>query len=290
LFEIMIKGPKEFLRILKGVAGIRNCVNVDFSPRGIEIIAIDEGRNGCFKLSLTSDDFDAFKINTELCRLGLDLDDISKLLSQVTDKDVLILKYDENIPTKFGFIVKKEKNQQIITTSIEIVEDMKVRFEFLEKLSYPTTGFIDLSDLNYAIKMSDKIGSFMNIASGPNGLTLSAESSRTTWEQNFPENLNRSGALDMSQNKYSIFYLKKLVAMANPKKAIVNLSMERSAPIRCSVQLLDNSSFVYFIASQPNDEESDDYNPEELKNESNQDNNQGSPISEIPVTTEILRN
>jgi len=291
MFEIMIKSPKEFLRILKGVAGIVSCVNVDFTKDGMEIIAIDDGRIGCYKLKISAEDFNGYKIDTEY-RLGLDLDTISKMLSMVVDKDVLFLKHDATTPDKINLIIQKEKSQQVIKTSIEEVSDMRISFANLVNICYPVKGVIDLSDLNYAIKMADKIDVKISINADQSGLILRAESQLTTWAQTFPANITEYYAKEPFGNQFAIYLLKKLVAIANPKKATVKLAMIRNGPIQCSIQLLGHSSFDFFIANRDEqDDECDECeaNSEE-RSESQEEKQDEDTLNNINKTDNMIAN
>jgi DNA polymerase III sliding clamp (beta) subunit (PCNA family) len=237
MLNITIRSPKELLRILKGIGGIKTEVNFDFSPRGIEAIGIDDGRIGLFKLFLSADDFHTYEIDCPSYRIGLNLDDVSDMLSLVTDKDILYINYIPGDSYKITFVVKRPKNKQIITIPIIEVGDKTFEIESLEKVKYLSSGFIDLADLIYAIKMADKISETMEISASSIGLTLKTEGMKADWLQNFPDNITQFDSKEIINNTYALSYLKSLTTIANPKKALVKFSMTTYAPIKCEIDL-----------------------------------------------------
>jgi proliferating cell nuclear antigen len=240
-------------RILKGIietlASIIDETEFRVTPKDFTISAMDPSRICLLKLAIKKDDFDEFKCEKE-SKVGLNLDDLDKILKRSATNDSVEIDFNETDP-KIKIKMQREGTSRTRTFSLALldIDIEEIPMDNLLKIEYPTKWVIDPEFLVEAIKDAEIYSDILNIKAEENqGLVFN--SSGQIGEMIY--DLNEDDLMDSTINgtnsaSYSLTFLKAILKIASITEKL-EISLKSDHPLKMIFNLLEGGELSYFLA------------------------------------------
>ncbi|MBY9008176.1 MAG: proliferating cell nuclear antigen (pcna) [Candidatus Lokiarchaeota archaeon] len=261
-FKLKIENSRILKGIVETLASIIDETEFRVSPKEFIITAMDPSRICLLKLSLKSDDFDNYECKQDI-KIGLNLDDLDKILKRSSTNDSIEIEFKEN-DNKIKIIMKREGSSRSRTFSLALldIEMEEIQMEKLLQIEYKSKWVIDPNFFVEAIKDAEIYSEILNIkAEEKKGLTFS--SSGQIGEMIYDlteEDLIESNIKDSSTGAYSLTFLKAILKISSITEKL-EISLLTDHPLKMIFNLLEGGELSYFLA--PRVEEAD-FNDEDM--------------------------
>ena len=240
-------------RILKGIietlASIIDETEFRVTPKDFTISAMDPSRICLLKLAIKKDDFDEFKCEKE-SKVGLNLDDLDKILKRSAVNDSVEISFSETDP-KIKIKMQREGTQRTRTFSLAIldIDIEEIPMDNLLKIEYPTKWVIDPEFLVEAIKDAEIYSDILNIKAEENqGLVFnsSGQIGEMIYDLNEDDLIN-STINGTNSASYSLTFLKAILKIASITEKL-EISLKSDHPLKMIFNLLEGGELSYFLA------------------------------------------
>ena len=240
-------------RILKGIietlASIIDETEFRVTPKDFTISAMDPSRICLLKLAIKKDDFDEFKCEKE-SKVGLNLDDLDKILKRSAVNDSVEISFSETDP-KIKIKMQREGTQRTRTFSLAIldIDIEEIPMDNLLKIEYPTKWVIDPEFLVEAIKDAEIYSDILNIKAEENqGLVFnsSGQIGEMIYDLNEDDLIN-STINGTNNASYSLTFLKAILKIASITEKL-EISLKSDHPLKMIFNLLEGGELSYFLA------------------------------------------
>ncbi|KKK51345.1 hypothetical protein LCGC14_3115890, partial [marine sediment metagenome] len=166
-------------RILKGIvetlASIIDETEFKVTPKEFTISAMDPSRICLLKLSIKKDDFDEYDCSQD-SKVGLNLDDLDKILKRSTSNDAVEISFNEK-EQKIKIKMQREGASRTRTFSLALldIDIEEIPMDNLLKIEYPSKWVMEPNFLVEAIKDAEIYSEILNInANEGKGLIFSS--------------------------------------------------------------------------------------------------------------------
>ncbi|MHA1728847.1 MAG: proliferating cell nuclear antigen (pcna) [Promethearchaeota archaeon] len=266
MFEITFKDSKTVKGIFEAISAIIEECKIIFDPNGITMNSIDAGRICLVGFNLDKSDFDAYKCEKEY-ELGLNFDDMVKILRRSSAEDAITLKYDPNKEdSKIKIIMKNALSKKRRQFSLQLINlgEEDLHPEALEEIEYTASALLPIAYLDEAIKDADIFSETVLVSiSEENGIVFKAEGSIGESEcilEKDDEGIENFNAKEMGQGDFALEYLKNIVKISAIAEK-VELSLNPETPLKVKFNIMGSSQFKYFLAPRvEEDEYEEEYN------------------------------
>ena len=250
-------------RILKGIvetlASIIDETEFRVTPKEFTISAMDPSRICLLKLSIKKDDFDGYECSKE-SKVGLNLDDLDKILKRSAANDSVEIEFDET-NQKIKIKMKREGVSRTRTFSLALldIDIEEIPMDNLLKIEYPSKWVIDPDFLVEAIKDAEIYSEILNInANEGQGLIFSSSGQIGEMEYDLnEEDLIESELQGNSSGAYSLTFLKAILKIASITEKL-EIALKTDHPLKMNFDLLEGGKLNYFLAPRVEEEEFDD--------------------------------
>ena len=247
-------------RILKGIietlASIIDETEFRVTPKEFTISAMDPSRICLLKLSIKKDDFDGYTCEKD-SKVGLNLDDLDKILKRSAASDSVEIEFDE-AEQKIKIKMKREGVSRTRTFSLALldIDIEEIPMDNLLKIEYPSKWVIDPEFLVEAIKDAEIYSEILKIdAKGGQGLLFSSEGQIGEMEYDLSEeDLIESELKGISTGSYSLTFLKAILKIASITEKL-EISLKTDHPLKMNFDLLEGGKLNYFLAPRVEEEE-----------------------------------
>ncbi len=247
-------------RILKGIvetlASIIDETEFRVTPKDFTISAMDPSRICLLKLSIKKDDFDEFECSKE-SKIGLNLDDLDKILKRSTTNDTVEINFNES-DQKIKIKMQREGVSRTRTFSLALldIDIEEIPMDNLLKIDYPSKWVIDTDFLVEAIKDAEIYSEILNInANEGKGLIFSSSGQIGEMEYDLnDEDLIESQIQGSSSGAYSLTFLKAILKIASITEKL-EISLKTDHPLKMNFDLLEGGELSYFLAPRVEEEE-----------------------------------
>jgi proliferating cell nuclear antigen len=259
MFEITLKDSKLVRGIFEAISAIVSETKMEFSPSGISMNAIDDGRICLVGLKLDKDDFDTYKCEGSYV-LGLNIDDMVKILRRSGAGDSITFKYSPETK-KINILMKSEKSKKSRQFGLQLIElgDSGIKPEALDNITYASKISIPLSYLDEAIKDADIFSETLVLSMADDGITFKAEGqigeSETVLEKG-DEGIQDFSCTEKGDGTFALQYLKNIVKISAIADR-VELSLNSNTPLKAKFNILSSSLFKYYLAPRIDEKEED---------------------------------
>lgn len=254
---------KDNSRILKGIietlSSIIDEAEFTITPEALIVSAMDPSKICLLRVKIRKEDFDEYKCAEE-CKIGLNLDDLDKILRRSNTKDSIELLFNEG-EQKLKIKMKREESERARTFSLALLDlDTKeVPIDNLLEIEYNTILTIEPDLLIEAIKDAEIYAEVLNMKSTEGqGLTFSA--SGQIGEMNYELGLDELIEPEINEDcsaSYSLTFLKAILKIASITERL-ELSLRTDHPIKMVFNLLEGGELFYFLAPRVDEEENVD--------------------------------
>ncbi|MBY8991764.1 MAG: proliferating cell nuclear antigen (pcna) [Candidatus Lokiarchaeota archaeon] len=250
-------------RILKGIVETLSSIidETEFrvTPKEFTISAMDPSRICLLKLSIKKDDFDGYECNKE-SKVGLNLDDLDKILKRSAANDSVEIDFDET-NQKIKIKMQREGVSRTRTFSLALldIDIEEIPMDNLLKIEYPSNWVIDPDYLVEAIKDAEIYSEILNInANEGQGLIFSSSGQIGEMEYDLnEEDLIESDLHGSSSGAYSLTFLKAILKIASITEKL-EIALKTDHPLKMNFDLLEGGKLYYFLAPRVEEEEFDD--------------------------------
>ena len=240
-------------RILKGIietlASIIDETEFRVTPKDFTISAMDPSRICLLKLVIKKDDFDEFTCDKE-SKVGLNLDDLDKILKRSATNDSVEIEFNEANP-KIKIKMQREGTSRTRTFSLALldIDIEEIPMDNLLKIEYPTKWVIDPEFLVEAIKDAEIYSDILNIKAEENqGLVFnsSGQIGEMIYDLN-EDDLIDSTIAGTNNASYSLTFLKAILKIASITEKL-EISLKSDHPLKMIFNLLEGGELSYFLA------------------------------------------
>jgi len=249
-------------RVLKGIvetlASIIDETEFRVTPKEFTISAMDPSRICLLKLSIKKDDFDEYECSKE-SKVGLNLDDLDKILKRSAANDTVEINFDE-AEQKIKIKMQREGVSRTRTFSLALldIDIEEIPMDNLLKIEYPSKWVIETDFLVEAIKDAEIYSEILNInANEGKGLKFSSSGQIGEMEYDLNEDdLIESQLQGSSSGAYSLTFLKAILKIASITEKL-EISLKTDHPLKMNFDLLEGGELSYFLAPRVEEEEFD---------------------------------
>ncbi len=247
-------------RVLKGIvetlASIIDETEFRVTPKEFTISAMDPSRICLLKLSIKKDDFDEYECSKE-SKVGLNLDDLDKILKRSAANDTVEINFDE-AEQKIKIKMQREGVSRTRTFSLALldIDIEEIPMDNLLKIEYPSKWVIETDFLVEAIKDAEIYSEILNInANEGKGLKFSSSGQIGEMEYDLNEDdLIESQLQGSSSGAYSLTFLKAILKIASITEKL-EISLKTDHPLKMNFDLLEGGELSYFLAPRVEEEE-----------------------------------
>ena len=256
-------------RILKGIvetlASIIDETEFRVTPKEFTISAMDPSRICLLKLSIKKDNFDDYKCSKD-SKVGLNLDDLDKILKRSTANDAVEIDFNEK-DQKIKIKMQREGTSRTRTFSLALldIDIEEIPMDNLLNIEYSSKWVIDPDFLVEAIKDAEIYSEILNMKSiEDQGLVFS--STGQIGEMNYELELDELIETDItgtSSGAYSLTFLKAILKISSITEKL-EISLKTDHPLKMMFNLLEGGELFYFLAPRVEEAEFEDEDMDEF--------------------------
>ena len=258
-FTLKLENSRILKVIIETLASIIDETEFRVTPKEFTISAMDPSRICLLKLSIKKDDFDEFECSKD-SKVGLNLDDLDKILKRSAASDAVAINFDE-ADQKIKIKMQREGVSRTRTFSLALldIDIEEIPMDNLLKIEYPSKWVIDTDFLVEAIKDAEIYSEILNInANEGKGLIFSSSGQIGEMEYDLNEDdLIESQLQGSSSGAYSLTFLKAILKIASITEKL-EISLKTDHPLKMNFDLLEGGKLSYFLAPRVEEEEFDD--------------------------------
>jgi len=258
-FTLKLENSRILKVIVETLASIIDETEFRVTPKEFTISAMDPSRICLLKLSINKDDFDEFECSKD-SKVGLNLDDLDKILKRSAANDAVTINFDE-ADQKIKIKMQREGVSRTRTFSLALldIDIEEIPMDNLLKIEYSSKWVIDTDFLVEAIKDAEIYSEILNIlANEGKGLVFSSSGQIGEMEYDISvEDLIDSQLQGSSSGAYSLTFLKAILKIASITEKL-EISLKTDHPLKMDFDLLEGGKLSYFLAPRVEEEEFDD--------------------------------
>ncbi|TFF97445.1 MAG: proliferating cell nuclear antigen (pcna), partial [Promethearchaeota archaeon] len=211
-FKIKLENSRILKGIITTLSSIIDETEFEVTPDQFAITAMDPSRICLLKLTIKNEDFDEYECDEET-KVGINLDDLNKILSRSSTDDSIEIDYAE-ADNKIKIVMHREGMSRKRTFSLALldIEMEEIPMDNLLQIEYPTTWVIDPEFLVEAIKDAEIYSEILKIkAEEEKGLEFSSSGQIGEMEYHLGiEDLIETNITDSNTGAYSLTFLKAI--------------------------------------------------------------------------------
>lgn len=264
-FNIKLENSKILKVIVEALSNIIDETEFKITPDEFTISAMDTSRICLLKLTIKKEDFDSYNCDGDF-QLGLNLDDLDKILKRSNTNDSLELTFKEK-EQKIKIKMKREDSSRTRTFSLALldIEIEEIPMERLLTIEYLSNFVFNSDILIEALKDAEIYSDIINVKATPNeGVIFTSTGSIGEMEYNLElEDLLDHDLDDPTTGAYSLEYLKNIMKLSSITEKM-KISLKTDHPLRIFFSLLEGGELYYFLAPRVEEAEFEDDNMDEF--------------------------
>ncbi len=266
-FQIKKENSKIMKTIIETLRSIIDETKIRVTPSEFIITAMDPSKICLLQLTLSKEHFDEYNCNNGECEIGLNLDDLDKILKRSANRDILEFLFKEE-DQKLRIKMKREEKERTRSFSLNLLDLAleEVPMDNLLKIEYNSTFSINPNLLIEALKDAQIYSEIINIkAKVDEGLIF--ESYGQIGEMIYELGIDDLAEADLeveTDGSYSIKFLKSILKIASITEKL-EIALKTDHPLKMTFELLEGGEIQYFLA--PRVDESGDTDPNETLEE-----------------------
>lgn len=258
-FTLKLDNSRILKVITETLSSIIDETEFKVTPKEFIITAMDPSRICLLKLSIKKDSFDDYNCSKET-KIGLNLDDLDKILKRSASNDSLEIDFKET-DQKIKIKMEREGKSRSRTFSLALIDldREEIPMDNLLKIEYPAKWVIDTDFLIEAIKDAEIYSEILNMkAIKDEGLLFSSTGQIGEMEYSIStDDLIQSDIEETCSGAYSLTFLKAILKMA-PITEKLEVSLKTDHPLKMSFGLLEGGELSYFLAPRVEEADFDD--------------------------------
>lgn len=242
-FKITLDDARFWKNCIDSVSSLITEGVFEISPEGIKLRAMDPSQIAMVVFNVGKEAFVEYAADG-VSNIGLNLEDLSKILARTRGKEKLVMELDENNKFVIEFISDTKRKFRIPILDIDSNAPLESK---VEKIEFDVSMGFSAANLKEILKDVSLISTNLAFNAADNVVVVEAHGdSGDIKEELKKENLN---TFTIKQPAKSVFSLKYLIDITNPcpSESIVNISMKTNAPMKLEYAI-NEAKLVYYLA------------------------------------------
>ncbi len=243
MFEVKLENATVFKNCIDALVTLIDEGEFDLTKNGITLRAMDPSQIAMVDFVLPKSAFEKYDISTER-KLGLNLDDLSKIVTRCRPGETLTLKLDKT-ESRLELIFKGKSTRRFNLPLLDIANQTpkEPKIEFDSKIR------INGSALKESLKDASLVSSHVILRTSPEGFDIEAHGDKG--EVQIESKKNEDSLIEHTVNKdtksmFPLEYLNDLLK-ATESDAVVTLDLKTDAPLRLQYPIGD-ATVTYYLA------------------------------------------
>ena len=240
--KLSLAEPKYFKDSVSIISELVNEARFKITPDAVELVAMDPANVAMVVFKLLSSSFTEYDVK-EATEISINLGNLKQILRRAKPDDILNMEVADN---KLKIQLKGTSTR---TFSLPII-DLEEKEQKVPDLSFPMSIQTSSNILTDAIEDVDIVADSVSFAAEPNKLTVQAEGdlSNAHVEINAGDNMKIDAeGSDKIKSKYSIEYLKKMIAGAKLADN-VTIRFNKDYPLKLEFKEVDKVMLSFILA------------------------------------------
>lgn len=248
-FMIKLEDGKVLKSIVETLASIIDEVNIVITPNEFSVKAMDPSRICLLQLIIEKENFEEYECSKE-CNVGINLDDLDKIMKRSSANDTIILSYQEE-DRKIKIKMQEGEMTRARTFSLVLIDvDIEdVPIDNLLKIEYPSSWSFDPDILVEAIKDAEIYSEVLNIEAIEK-IGLKFTSYGQIGQMEYQLGLDDFIDVDLSKTQkgaFALTFLKYIMKLANITEKL-QIFLKGDHPLKMLFNLLEDAKLSYFLA------------------------------------------
>lgn len=239
--HLTLAEPRYLKESISIISDLVNEATFKVTPDAVELVAMDPANVAMVIFKLLSTTFSEYQVKG-VTELAINLTNLKMILRRAKPEDVLTLELQDNK------LVVMLKGKTTRTFSLPIIE-LDEKDQRIPELSFSTTIRTNANHFNEAIEDAEIAAESVQFLSTPERFTVLAEGdmskAKVEMEQNNDTTISVKG--DHAKSKYSIEYLKKMIA-ASKIADNVEINFSKDYPLRLDYKVVDKLLLSFILA------------------------------------------
>ena len=232
-FSLEFKETKSLKGIVETLSSIIDETVITITPKEIRFEAMDPSRICLLKLTINKEDFEKF-VCTDTYKIGINLDDLNKILKRSSVSDSLVLTYEEDAQRiKLTMRKKKAKRKRTFSLALIDLDQEEIPFTNVLAIEYNARFIINPTIIAEAIKDAEIYSEILSVKTDPEkGLLFNSlgQIGEMTYELGLEE-LGEHKIDEIAVGAYSIVFLKGILKLSTITKEL-DVSVRTDYPIK----------------------------------------------------------
>jgi len=245
--NIKLENSKILKVLIETLSNIIDETVLKITPNELVIKAMDPSRICLLKIRMAKFDFDEFDCKGEIS-IGLNLDDLNKILKRSGKDDSIELSFKEN-SQKLKIQFAREKRKRTFSLSVLDLDIEEIPMDNLLTIDYETEWKMNLEILVEAIKDAEIYSELINIKVIENqGIIFSSIGQIGEMEYSLEvDDLIENNIYGESEGAFSTDFLKKIFKLSSIIETFT-ISAKTDNPLRIDFEFLEGGVLNYFLA------------------------------------------
>ena len=242
-FKITLDDARFWKSCIDAVSSLITEGVFEISENGIKLRAMDPSQIAMVVFNVGKEAFVEYTTDG-ISNIGLNLEDLSKILARARGKEKLVMQLDENNKFVLEFMNDTKRKFRVPILDIDSnapLESKVEKIEFDVNVGFPAANFKEI------LKDVSLISTNMTFDATEDGLIIEAHGDSGDIKEDIKkENL---GSYNVKQPAKSVFSLKYLMDITNscPNESLISLNLKTNAPLKLEYSI-NEAKLVYYLA------------------------------------------
>ena len=254
-FTIKVANSKILKGIVETLAGIVNETQFRANPHEFVVDAMDPGRVCMVRLAIKKQHFDEYKCVAKESKVGVNLEDLDKILKRSTANDSVELDFNAK-EQKIKVKMKRDGSSRTRTFSLAAITTQiaEVPVDSLLEMEYASRWEMDPDFLSDAVKDAEIYSDALTVKMVEGKLltfTSIGQIGEMTCELEVAE-LPEHTISGTDSGTFSLSFLKAILKIASITERL-EMAVKTDHPLKLSIDLIEGGQVLYYLAPQVND-------------------------------------
>lgn len=257
MFEAKLLEGNILKKIVEAIKDVVNDVNIDVSPAGISLQAMDSSHVALVSLNLSMEGFEHYRADTSMV-LGLNVALLSKVMKLADPSDSITLMAEDQA-THLKLIFENTKQERTTEFTLNLIS-LDVEHLAIPETEYSSVVSINASEFSKICKELYSLNETMTVATNPQFVQFSVESEAGSGSiklgQNDSGNVDERTTLEVSEGvtqQFAIRYL-NMFNKASPLTTFTRLCLHAEQPLVVEYKIENLGVLKYYLAPKISDE------------------------------------
>ncbi|MBS3175963.1 proliferating cell nuclear antigen (pcna) [Candidatus Woesearchaeota archaeon] len=241
--KLALADPSYLKESISIISDLVNEAHFKISNNGIELVAMDPANVAMVIFKLLPSCFSEYQVSKDVS-IAINLANLKQILRRAKTNDMVTLEITQDNKLQIQF-----KSNSIRTFSLPLIE-MEEKEQRIPPLEFPVSVIMESARLTDAIEDVDIVADAVQLSVDNGSFVVSAEGDLSNAHIELKEDQQTkivNDALEKVKSKYSIEYLKKMIAGAKLAPQ-AEIRFSRDYPLRLDYKVVDRLLLSFILA------------------------------------------